>query len=145
MELRKNVLAALLAAVPILAHAHEPAPQIRFKPGQSGTGAELIRALDGAEAQAALYANRDALLKYQALKARVWGFADEGECQGSACGDLAHARALAVRAWLVHEGVAQERLEVDSFGIARPLENVSSPRNRRVEISAVIEKLPSGR
>ncbi|GAB6197433.1 OmpA family protein [Lysobacter xanthus] len=145
MRFGRNFLAAVLAAAPIFASAHEPAPQIRFKLGQSGADAQLVRALDGAEAQAALYADRDALLKYPTLKAHVWGFADDGECTGSRCRDLARARAEAVRTWLVREGVAPERLQVDSFGTARPLENGSSPRNRRVEIGAVIEKRPAGR
>lgn len=101
--------------------------RLAFAPGSSALGAA---------AQAEIRAFAEALRRPQlaSMRFRIEGHTDSAGGR-AVNGPLSQRRAQAVADYLVAQGIAQSRLEVQGFGFDRPLPGTpaSSGRNRRVE------------
>lgn len=99
---------------------------------QFATGSDRLAAADRR-----LLDNVAAALKAPALSGESFAIAGHTDSSGDARInlELSCARALAVRRYLVEQGVAEARLSAYGFGSARPLDgDAAASANRRVEV-----------
>lgn len=101
--------------------------RLAFAPGSSSLSA-------AAQAEVRAFAEAMSRPQLASMRFRIEGHTDSAGGRG-VNGPLSQRRAQAVADYLVAQGVAQSRLDVQGYGFDRPLPGtpVSSGRNRRVE------------
>jgi len=148
------IVGSIAVACKSPAHGQENRP-ILVDPADYDLGRVLFKEKQPTSAEEALQdasvnaSSLDEVVKFLThhaeLRIEVLGFADEKECDGAECKNLAERRALAVFKWLQSHGVPSNQLKGhEGFGKTQPVDlsdtEAQRQNNRRAEFKVEVAK-----